>query len=289
MSQIHSLPTLITPNGLNPEKPLFILLPSMEGSGQLLRTQAAGLETKFDVRCLVIPPDNSASWADLAKEVIDLIQGECSKSEAGPTVYLGGESFGACLALEVATLAPQLFSHLILINLASSFGKRPWMLWGGQIIRWFPDELYKLSSLALLPFLSAVERLSPENRQALLKALRNVPKETSLWRISLLQGFSLDDLPIERLQQPTLVIASAADRLLPSVAEAQKILCRLPNAKLHLLPHSGHACLLEEDVNLYKIMQTQGFISPFIPDRVTQSDNEIHSKGRSLEQQDFYN
>jgi pimeloyl-ACP methyl ester carboxylesterase len=272
MPSIHSSPTLITPNGLNPHKPLFILLPSMEGSGQLLRTQAAGLETAFDVRCLVIPPDNVSRWSDLAKTVIELIHDALSKNEAAPTVYLGGESFGACLALEVAIHAPQLVSHLILINSASSFGKRPWMLWGGQIIRWFPSEVYRLSALGLLPFLAALERISPENRQALLKALRTVPKETSLWRLSLLQNFSLDGLPLDRLQQPVLIIASAADRLLPSVAEADKILQLLPNAKLHLLPDSGHACLLEEDVNLYQIMQTQGFVSALVIEQALSGD-----------------
>jgi pimeloyl-ACP methyl ester carboxylesterase len=260
MQQIHGQPILISPNTLKPDKPLFIFLPSMEGSGQLLRTQAAGLEAAFDVRCLVLPPDDLTDWPALTEKVVELIKAEIKNGKAEKPLYLGGESFGACLALKVASSAPHLFSHILLINSASSFGERPWMLWGGQIIHWFPSSLYKLSALALIPFLASLDQITPTDFQALLNSIYAVPKETSLWRLSLLKRFSLTDLPLQTLTQPILVIASAADRLLPSVTEAQKLADHLPNAQLYILPQSGHACLLEEKVNLYQIMKSQNFL-----------------------------
>ena len=76
MPELTSHPCFLTPNRLQPEYPLFVFLPGMDGTGQLLRTQTAGLEVAFDVRCLMIPPNDLSSWDVLSDQVIDLIQGE---------------------------------------------------------------------------------------------------------------------------------------------------------------------------------------------------------------------
>lgn len=257
---IQSHPCFLTPAQLRPTAPLFIFLPGMDGSGKLLRTQTTGLEAAFDIRCLAIPADDLSSWEVLTEQVVEQIQAERKQGAPGRPVYLCGESFGGCLALQVASYAPDLFTHLLLINPASSFHRREWMLWGGQVIRYFPEFLYELSSIALLPSLAALERIAPSDRQALLEAIRCVPQKTSAWRLSLLQAFNVDQLPLEHLTQPTLIIASASDRLLPSVTEAQSLQQRLPQAQLQILPHSGHTCLLEAEINLYQLMQQQHFL-----------------------------
>lgn len=261
-TKIKSSVCFLTPSALHPESPLFIFLPGMDGTGQLLRTQTAVLEAELDVRCLAIPPDDQTGWDELTDEVLKLIQTEIDNRLPGQLIYLCGESFGGCLALKLATHAPHLFDRIILINPASSFHDRPWMLWGGQIIRWFPTFLYELSSIGLLPLLGALERISASDRQAFLTTVRAIPKETSIWRLSLLQSFKLNELPLEQLKQPILVVASGRDRLLPSISDAQALVHRLPNAKLVTLPYSGHACLLEEDTNLYQILKTQNFLDP---------------------------
>jgi pimeloyl-ACP methyl ester carboxylesterase len=260
MSKVKGQVCFLTPKALCPNKPLFIFLPGMDGTGQLLRTQMAGLEAGFDVRCLAIPPDDLTPWDELSKKVVALVELERVNSSPDRPIYLCGESFGGCLALKVALQCPQLFARIVLINPASSFHRRPWMLWGGEIIRLFPDFLFEFSAVGLLPYLAALDRILPEDRQALLEAMRAVPKVTSAWRISLLKSFELDALPLYRVTQPVLVIASGSDRLLPSVADAEHLLSLLPDAKLLTLPHSGHACLLEKDVNLYQILQSQDFL-----------------------------
>ncbi len=76
----------------------------------------------------------------------------------------------------------------------------------------------------------------------------------------MLREFHVDPNKLSRLIQPALVIASGRDRLLPSVAEAEQLVEHIPNAQMHILPNSGHACLLETDIDLYKIMQATGFM-----------------------------
>ncbi|MFM6138758.1 MAG: alpha/beta hydrolase, partial [Sphaerospermopsis kisseleviana] len=47
---------------------------------------------------------------------------------------------------------------------------------------------------------------------------------------------------------------------LPSVSEVERLDQILPNPKKLILPDSGHACLLEEDVNLYEILKNNEFL-----------------------------
>jgi pimeloyl-ACP methyl ester carboxylesterase len=249
---------LLTPKAAKPTKPthhpLFIFLPGMDGTGRLLRHQLAGLRAAFDIRCLSIPPDDLTDWDGLTQQAAHLIQQEQKLLPSRPT-YLCGESFGGCLALKLAAHFPQLCDRLILVNPASSFNRQPLINCGASLTQWLPNSLYRLSTLGLLPFLIAPQRVPRKNRQALLAAMQSVTPESAAWRLSLLSQFSLEQLPLERIEQPALVLAAGADRLLPSLAEAERLVNYLPNAQKTLLPESGHACLLETEVKLGKILQ----------------------------------
>lgn len=267
MVEVKSHPCFLTPSKLNPDYPLFVYLPGMDGNGQLLRRQTAGLESAFDIRCLAIPADDLTSWDVLTEQVVDLIEKEVEK-QPDRSVYLCGESFGGCLAIKVALRrrrmrqphSPPLFDRLILVNPASSFNQRAWLNWGSLVSGWIPEVLYRLGSVWLLPFLSAMERVSREDTRALLDAMQSVPPKTVIWRLALIREFDVDESELGEIAQPVLVIGGGADRLLPSVAEAKRLAGVLPNAKVVVLPKCGHACLLEEDVNLYEIMKANNFL-----------------------------
>lgn len=253
-------PFFRTPKRLRPEAPLFVFLPGMDGTGQLLRVQLTGLEAAFDIRCLAIPPDDLTGWDELADQVIALIKKELERKPQQQTVYLCGESFGGCLALRVAQRSPQLFHRLILVNPATAFNRHPWIFWGSQITRLMPESVYQASSVALLPFLAALGRIEREERQALLESMQSVTQTSSIWRISLLREYMVHEDQLAKLRQPVLVIASGSDRLLPSIFEGKWLVSRLPDARLYTLSDSGHACLLESDVNLYEIMKAIDFM-----------------------------
>jgi pimeloyl-ACP methyl ester carboxylesterase len=259
MTNVQSHPCFLTPERLQPELPLFVFLPGMDGTGRLLKTQTVGLEPAFDVRCLAIPPDDLTNWQILTETVLSLINAELQQAPDRP-VYLCGESFGGCLAMKIALAAPQLFDRLILVNPASSFRRKPLIAWGSQTTRWLPEALYRLSSIGLMPFLAHLGRMTDHDRQEFYEAVLSVPQKTSIWRLSLLNDFDVTDEQLVQLRQPVLLLASAADRLLPSLAEVHHLAQFFPHAQTVVLPSSGHACLLEADVNLYKIMQAQRFL-----------------------------
>ena len=90
--------------------------------------------------------------------------------------------------------------------------------------------------------------------------MQAVPQASVAWRLSLLKHFAIAPHQLGQLRQPILLIAGAGDRLLPSVEEVQRLEKLLPNARSLILPESGHACLLEQDLYLDEILQAQNFL-----------------------------
>jgi pimeloyl-ACP methyl ester carboxylesterase len=259
MPEVKLQPCFLTPKRMQPQSPLFIYLPGMDGTGELLRSQTDGLEVAFDVRSLAIPRNDLTDWDMLSESVLNLIHIELDVNQ-NKTVYLCGESFGGCLAQKVAVKAPELFKRVILINPASSFQLRPWYGWASQFTNLVPEYFYDVGALGLLPFLAALSRITRSDRQELLKTMRTVPSKTVLWRLDLLREFHVNEQELQSLTQLVLLIASADDRLLPSLAEVRRLANILPNAKMVVLPNSGHACLLEKDINLYEILLANKFL-----------------------------
>ncbi|WP_026098270.1 alpha/beta fold hydrolase [Kamptonema formosum] len=261
MPAVNSDFRFLTPKQPLPDLPLFVFLPGMDGTGELLRCQInSGLGRTFDLRCLAIPKDDLSGWDALANRVIELIRAELNAGRHKRPVYLCGESFGGCLALLVCLRSHKLIDRLILVNAASSFNQRPLLPWGSQFVSWFPAIIYPVSAVGLLPFLASLGRMKRRERQDLLQAMQSLPQATTCRRLSLLREFKVTDAQLRTVSQPVLVIASGADRLLPSVGEGQRLANCLPNAKIVVLPESGHACLLERDVDLYQILESENFI-----------------------------
>jgi pimeloyl-ACP methyl ester carboxylesterase len=253
---------LFSPVPSTPGQPLFIFLPGMDGSGQLLRRQLKGLGSYFSIRCLSIPVDDATSWLDLVQGVTALVRQELEQNQTSQTVYLCGESFGGCLALGVAAIAPELFQRIVLVNPASAFARLPWMKAASLLTPSLPTFIYSSSAAALVPLLISWNRVEQEDRQALLNAMQALSPKSAAWRLDLLQNFKIEALPLDQVKQPTLIVAGAQDKLLPSVSEAQRLAERLPIAQVTVLPDSGHACLLEKQVDLSKILYQQNFLYP---------------------------
>lgn len=243
----------------NPNRPLFIYLPGMDGSGLLLRSQIPALESKFEIRCVSIPVTDRSGWIYLAKQVIELLEQERTANPRR-SIYLCGESFGGCLAMQVMVSNPQLFTRIILINPASAFHLRPWLHWASQYTNFIPAFVYSLTTTGFISILASLPRIPPENRDLLFQVINSIPPPTVFWRIEMLRNFSIPPEQLRRIYKPILLVASGGDRLLPSIAEAQRLTELFPNASISILPNSGHACLIEGEVNLYEIIKQADFL-----------------------------
>ena len=107
-----------------------------------------------------------------------------------------------------------------------------------------------------LPFLSQLTRIDATARKVLLKAAQDAPKQTAEQRLKLLRQFRINEEKLQKMTQPVLLIGSQQDHLLPSVEEAHRLAKIFPKAQVITLPHSGHACLIESEVELATLLQS---------------------------------
>ncbi len=247
---------LLTPVALAPDKPLFVFLPGMDGTGELLITQLTNLEPHFDIRCLSIPRNDLSSWKDMAAQVVQLVR----RAAGDRWVYLCGESFGACLALHVVSQAPDLANYLMLINSASSLHRFPWTHWLSQFTPWGLWSIAQTAIAGNLPLLANPSRIQMAESKQLMRAISSVSRASTAWRFNLLTQFRLEPLNLHRVNTPTVLVASLADLLLPSLEEAQRLAQLLPDARIYPLPDSGHASLIETEVSLRAILAEVGFL-----------------------------
>lgn len=245
------------------EAPLLVHFPGLDETGKpLIALQTASFQADFNVRSLVIPPDDLDDWDTLAARAIALVKNELMQMPAHLPVYLCGESFGGCLALKVLLAAPALFDRIVLVNSASSLRRVPWLNLGIQLFPLVPAPLYNvLKRFSPVFFLASPRRLSPAACEGLMEPMRSAPKKTLLRRLLLMREFSIDESQLSKISHPVLLVGSRKDRILPSVREAYRLSKIFPRSQVVVLHHGGHACLVETGVNLYDIMRSHRFMS----------------------------
>jgi pimeloyl-ACP methyl ester carboxylesterase len=228
------------------ERPLLLYLPGMDGTGALFYRQTQTLQQEFRIRPLSLNhPESGESWETLADWV-------GSQLEEG--AYLCGESFGACLGLLVAARWPERCRGLILVNPASSLRRGPWWMAGRFLLPFLPQGLYRQLSERGLGFLAELNQMDPEDQEQLRQAVHSVDQSVAAHRLALLGSFAVDELPLESMTVPTLLVAGGRDRLLPSVNEVRRLAERLPQVQVEISPYSGHACLLERQMILRRYL-----------------------------------
>lgn len=259
-SSINSRLNLFNPLAADrPGLPLLVYFPGMDGTGALFSDRAKELAPFFNIRCLTIPANDLRDWQELTKDTVNCLLAELVTAEQNQ-IYLCGESFGGCLAMSVAVTIPQFVLGQILVNSASCFNQRPLLGLGINLIPLLPSWVHGNSAVGMLPFLAELNRMSAESRRALLAAMKSLPQKVVSWRLTMLRDFSLDPELCREFEQPTILIAGKRDRLLPSFKEAEKLGNLFPNSTVEVLPHSGHACLLETEVDLADIVLKHGLV-----------------------------
>lgn len=234
----------------------MVLLPGLDGTGRLFASQIKPLVKHFDVRCLCIPEGNRQDWDDLAKSVIELID----HAQENRSTYVCGESFGGCLALHVALTAPEIMSHLVVINPASALRRHQFLRWTTQAAGYVPEWIFNISGALALNVLANFDRIEAEQQELFIKTVRPISQSCVTWRLSMLQMFEASTERLKQLKTPTALLASGRDRLFPSDKEAVLLNRYLPNATIYSLPKSGHVCLLEKDVDLTHCLNALNFL-----------------------------
>lgn len=274
------------------EKPILLYLPGIDLSGYTVQPQVERLSADFEVRALSVPTADRSTFGEL----LDLVVGEIDA--AGRPVYIAGESFGGVLALRVATEGsspPKNLRGLVLVNPATSAGRA----WPAALFPLFdavsslPSGLSDATYEALLvPILgvtagnplrmgardedkglpplfrdaAAIIRMS-QNLPNLLELPKALPLPNLALRLRQLvdEAEALDAATLRRLKLPVQLLASSDDKILPSSDECRRLARLMPAAQLTPLEGSGHAPLLEAEVDLASLIRSSGVLSRTAP------------------------
>ncbi|MEM6521121.1 MAG: alpha/beta hydrolase, partial [Cyanobacteria bacterium P01_C01_bin.70] len=163
-------------------------------------------------------------------------------------------------ALQVTQLLQQRLSHLVLVNPASALRRYAWLRWTTQYTSSVPNWLFKASGAVALPLLANFDRISQDKRNLFIKTVRPISQACVAWRIDMLHRFEIQPPQLAAIRVPTTLLASGSDRLFPSDQEAQLLKQSLHRANIYNLPDSGHACLLEDAVDLSVCLKIFGVL-----------------------------
>eukprot|EP00850_Spirogloea_muscicola_P014598 SM000106S13946 [mRNA] locus=s106:105862:111881:+ [translate_table: standard] len=290
-----SEPKFLAPRGRRRNLDLMVYVPGLDGTGLFLERHLAELEAEYDIRCLSIPPTDSSSYADLADRLASMIEDELHWHErnakervasaalmsgssqdfmqnvsgktpkaAKRTVTIIAESFGAGIGVALAAQNAELVDYLVFINSGSGFRRRPLLLLGSRLVPYAPaiPYLHDLSSIALAPLLTSWRRVAETSQYMILPPFSTqlLKQDVVSRRLNMMAAWQPSDATLSAITATTLLVASGADRLLPSVEEAYGLATCIPSCQIHVLPFSGHIPLLEEDVNLVNILAGARFL-----------------------------
>ncbi|KAM5582089.1 hypothetical protein ABKV19_011012 [Rosa sericea] len=266
----------------------------IDGTGLGLVRHHQKLGKIFEVSCLHIPPKDRTPFTDLVKLVERTIRSEHDASPDRP-IYLVGESLGACLALSVAALNPDIDLELILANPATSFSKSPLQA-VLPLLQFMPDSpnlslphiLSTITGAMVaslekgvggLPLPQTVEKLSRdiiEPSVSNLSVLADIlPRETLLWKLQMIStASSYANSRLHAVKAHTVILSSGRDPLLPSQEEGQRLKSLLATCLVRTFEDCGHFLFLEDafdmltvikNVGIYRRSKERDFVSDYIP------------------------
>ncbi|HEX5686853.1 MAG TPA: alpha/beta hydrolase [Ideonella sp.] len=184
----------------------LVLLPGMDGTGQLFAPLAAALGPAFTLQIVRYPVDRPAGYADL----VSMARSELPRDR--PYVLLG-ESFSGPIAVTLAAEAPVGLKALVL---CCSFVRspHPWMAWLRPLVGWLPVKALPVRVLAWSLFGRASNAAW---RSTLTRIL--APVSPAVMRARLRAVLAVDVSPAwAQVAAPTLCLTAAEDRLVPAAA-----------------------------------------------------------------------
>jgi aminoacrylate hydrolase len=225
----------------------LILIPGIDGTGQLFYRQLPTLERRFTVTTTRLR-DDAATMDDLVADLHD----EIEHVAGGARVMLLGESFGGTLTLSYALAHPERVARLVILNSFAHFGSQARLWLGYHLLRATPWGMMRL-----VRQLNAHRMHSPQTDRDEIRRFHDLMRATTragyLSRMRILRDYDVRDR-LPALSAPALFLAADRDTLVPSVEQARLMSTLAPGATMRVLAGHGHSCLIAPDLDLAEIL-----------------------------------
>ena len=225
-----------------------VLVPGMNGTGELFYRQVPRLEQSYRVATYALRDDAEnldLLAADLSR-VVDVV------APIERRAIIVGESFGGAVALTFALGYPSQVAALVILNSFAHFAPQLRLrlaIAGLAVLPW--------GAMPLVRHLTAFRLHSPHTHRAEVKQFieltAHATRDGYINRLKLLRRYDVRDR-LHDIRQPALFLASEHDHLVPAVAQAGYMANRVPSSVMRILKGHGHICLIAPDLDLAQIL-----------------------------------
>jgi len=222
----------------------LVLVPGMDGTGQLFYRQTPSLSESFRTATYALR-SNALTMDTLVDDlgrVIDAVAPETRRA------IVVGESFGGALAMSFALARPEQVSALVVLNSFPYFAPQFRLRlarYGLALLPWGAMPLIRRATA----FRLHSAHTHREEIRRFVELTATASRDGYINRLQLLMSYDIRDR-LHELRPPVLFLAAEQDHLVPSVDQAELMVSRVPRATLRILHGHGHICLIAPDVDL---------------------------------------
>jgi pimeloyl-ACP methyl ester carboxylesterase len=228
----------------------LVLVPGMDGTGQLFYRQTPSLSESFRTATYALRSNarKMDTLVDDLARVIDTVAPETRRA------VVVGESFGGALAMSFALARPEQVSALVVLNSFPYFAPQFRLRlarYGLALLPWGAMPLIRRATA----FRLHSAHTHREEIRRFMELTAAASRDGYLNRLQLLMSYDIRQR-LHELRPPALFLAAEQDHLVPSVQQAQLMVSLAPHATLRVLQGHGHVCLIAPDVDLREILAT---------------------------------
>jgi pimeloyl-ACP methyl ester carboxylesterase len=225
-------------------KPLALLIPGLDGTGETFHRQQALLAGHYRVLAWNYGTGGNYTLHDLTRRL-----GEATEREPPASILVAAESFGGLVAMDYVLTYPARVRRLILVNTFPYYRRRAilWLACGLTPLLHFKTARHLKNKIVDIILIR--EGVKPEDRMRFRDIVSRIDPAGYRRRLQLIRETDLRPR-LPEVAVPTVLIAAHKDKLVPSVSEARLMKSLIPGARIHEFPGAGHALILSGGISL---------------------------------------